>query len=145
MLGDANLDGVVDGQDMIAWGRHKFTFNSNWCDGDFTADGMIDGQDFIEWTNHKFMIADLASQHPTMFGVAEQQLLTAIDVAEIFADVEDREIHSARENATVHVDQRAQIRLASQIAMRSTHPGRDTNRESQQDAIERMIDELWAL
>jgi hypothetical protein len=53
-VGDANLDGFVDGLDFIRWNANKFTTNSNWCDGDFNADGFVDGLDFIEWNANKF-------------------------------------------------------------------------------------------
>jgi hypothetical protein len=54
LLGDANLDGVVDGLDFIAWNNHKFTPVAAWCSGDFNADGIVDGLDFIIWNNNKF-------------------------------------------------------------------------------------------
>ena len=53
-LGDANLDGVVDGQDFIAWNEHKFSASLQWNSGDFNGDGAVDGQDFIEWNVNKF-------------------------------------------------------------------------------------------
>ncbi len=54
IAGDANLDGLVDGQDFIVWNGNKFTASTNWCDGDFTVDGQVDGQDFIVWNGNKF-------------------------------------------------------------------------------------------
>ena len=54
LRGDANLDGLVDGQDFLAWNDHKFTQTPEWCAGDFTGDGVIDGQDFVSWNEHKF-------------------------------------------------------------------------------------------
>ncbi|MEM8679977.1 MAG: hypothetical protein AAGF97_11540, partial [Planctomycetota bacterium] len=56
--GDANLDGVVDGQDYIAWNDHKFQAHASWCGGDFDANGIVDGQDFITWNQHKFTSSD---------------------------------------------------------------------------------------
>jgi hypothetical protein len=56
--GDANLDGVVDGNDFIAWNEHKFTEVAAWCSGDFTADGVVDGADFIVWNENKFTSSD---------------------------------------------------------------------------------------
>ena len=56
--GDANLDGVVDGTDFIAWNTHKFTQEAAWCAGDFNADGFVDGADFIVWNEHKFTSSD---------------------------------------------------------------------------------------
>jgi hypothetical protein len=61
LLGDANLDGTVDGLDFIAWNAHKFTNTAAWSAGDFTADGLVDGLDFIEWNRNKFTIAALGS------------------------------------------------------------------------------------
>ncbi len=64
LIGDANLDGVVDGQDFIAWNIHKFTNEPSWCHGDFTADGVIDGQDYVAWNIHKFTSSDGVSAVP---------------------------------------------------------------------------------
>ncbi len=58
LLGDANLDGDVDGQDFIDWNSNKFRSVAEWCAGDFNADGIVDGQDFIQWNSNKFMSAD---------------------------------------------------------------------------------------
>ncbi|MEM8680998.1 MAG: hypothetical protein AAGF97_16765, partial [Planctomycetota bacterium] len=55
LLGDANLDGKVDGQDFVIWNSHKFTFNSAWSAADFNADGMVNGGDYIVWNSNKFM------------------------------------------------------------------------------------------
>ncbi len=56
--GDANLDGVVDGQDFIVWNANKFTASNGWCGGDFNADSGIEGQDFIVWNANKFTSSD---------------------------------------------------------------------------------------
>ncbi len=58
LVGDADLNGAVDGQDFIEWNRHKFTSTAAWCSGDFNADGTVDGQDFIAWNNNKFTMSD---------------------------------------------------------------------------------------
>ena len=58
LLGDANLDGVVDGQDFMVWDANKFTDSDAYCDGDFNADGLINGQDFLIWNSNKFQSAD---------------------------------------------------------------------------------------
>ena len=63
-LGDANLDGLVDGQDFIAWNSAKFTPSLRWSDGNFNADGFVDGQDFIAWNGNKFTSSDGASAVP---------------------------------------------------------------------------------
>ena len=54
LVGDATLDGIVDGLDFGVWHDNKFTVGAAWCSGDFNADGVVDGQDFIEWNNNKF-------------------------------------------------------------------------------------------
>ncbi len=72
LVGDANLDSVVDGSDFGIWNSHKFTSLPAWCSGDFNADGVIDGSDFGLWNSNKFTSADSASSlvpEPS-FGVA---------------------------------------------------------------------------
>ena len=64
LVGDANLDGIVDGLDFIAWNENKFTSTAAWCSGDFTADGVVDGLDFIEWNNNKFTSSDAVAAVP---------------------------------------------------------------------------------
>lgn len=58
LIGDANLDGIVDGQDFIAWNTNKFSATGKWTKADFNADGVSDGQDFIAWNGNKFMSSD---------------------------------------------------------------------------------------
>jgi hypothetical protein len=58
LVGDATLDGTVDGLDFIEWNTNKFTNLAEWCGGDFTADGTVDGLDFIEWNTNKFQSSD---------------------------------------------------------------------------------------
>ena len=56
---DANLDGIVDGQDLIDhWNDHRFTSTGKWSRGDWNADGITDGQDFILWIENKFQSSD---------------------------------------------------------------------------------------
>jgi hypothetical protein len=57
-LGDANLDGTVDGLDFIEWNDHKFTTIPAWCAGDFNANGVVDGLDYILWNDNKFTSAE---------------------------------------------------------------------------------------
>lgn len=57
-LGDANLDGVVDGSDFGIWNAHKFTSTPAWCSGDFDANGGVDGSDFGLWNANKFTASD---------------------------------------------------------------------------------------
>ena len=58
---DANLDGLVDGSDFLAWNAHKFTADAYWSHGDFNADGSVDGTDFIIWNAYKFTASDTAA------------------------------------------------------------------------------------
>lgn len=60
-IGDANLDGVVDGSDFGIWNANKFTEAAAWCRGDFNADGVIDGSDFGLWNGNKFTSSDHGS------------------------------------------------------------------------------------
>lgn len=53
-VGDANLDGFVDGSDFNLWNSHKFTSGFSFCEGDFNADGFVDGSDFNLWNSEKF-------------------------------------------------------------------------------------------
>lgn len=63
-VADANLDGFTDGGDFIIWNAHKFSQNTNWCDGNFNADLAVDGSDFILWNANKFTAADGAAAVP---------------------------------------------------------------------------------
>lgn len=58
LLGDANLDGIVDGVDFLEWNANKFQETALWCAGDFNADGVTDGLDFLIWNEFKFTAAD---------------------------------------------------------------------------------------
>ncbi len=73
--GDANLDGVVDGQDFISWNTHKFDEALNWDEGNFNGDGFIDGVDFILWNSNKFTSS--AVPEPTCFGLLSGVLIIA--------------------------------------------------------------------
>ncbi len=73
--GDANLDGIVDGQDFILWNGSKFTSTLLWDHGDFNGDGVVDGQDFILWNGTKFSSSDAVS------GVPEPSMSILLGVA----------------------------------------------------------------
>lgn len=48
--GDADLDGVVDGSDFLAWQRNvSVVANADLRQGDLTGDGAVDGLDLAEW------------------------------------------------------------------------------------------------
>lgn len=55
--GDANGDGLVDGQDFIIWNSNKFQTGTDWTSADFNSDGLTDGQDFLLWNEYKFTLA----------------------------------------------------------------------------------------
>lgn len=63
-LGDANLDGVVDGTDFGIWNSAKFTNSLRWSLGDFNADGVVDGSDFGQWNQNKFTSSDQVAALP---------------------------------------------------------------------------------
>ena len=65
LLGDADLDGFVDGNDFITWNDHKFEVNNAYCSGDFNADGFADGNDFIIWNDSKFTSSNSATAPAT--------------------------------------------------------------------------------
>jgi len=77
LLGDANLDGSVDGQDFIAWNASKFTDQAAWTKGDFDVNGTIDGQDFILWNANKFTSVGQANAVPEPTGSTLLLLLFA--------------------------------------------------------------------
>ena len=47
LLGDANLDGFVDGIDFAIWNNNKFTSTAAWCSGDFNAE--VASMERISW------------------------------------------------------------------------------------------------
>ncbi len=51
--GDANLDGIVNGLDLLAWQSNLFSGNQ-WTHGDFNHDGLVNGQDLLVWQSHLF-------------------------------------------------------------------------------------------
>ena len=55
--GDANLDYVVDGRDLLIWNAHRSQSEFHWTRGDFNFDGAVDGDDLVIWNNHKFTSA----------------------------------------------------------------------------------------
>ncbi len=61
LWGDSDLNGVVDGNDFIAWNASKFTSTGKWSMGDFDASGFTDGSDFILWNANKFTSSDAAA------------------------------------------------------------------------------------
>ena len=60
LVGDADLNGVVDVSDFNRWNANKFTTSSRWCTGDFNADGFVDVSDFNLWNLNKFRNANVS-------------------------------------------------------------------------------------
>ena len=54
LVGDANLDGIVNEIDFAAWNSNKFTATAAWCSGDFNADGFVRWPGFLLWNANKF-------------------------------------------------------------------------------------------
>jgi hypothetical protein len=51
--GDANLDGVVDGVDFLAWqSGYGNNTTGTWAIGDFNGDRKVDGVDFLIWQSN---------------------------------------------------------------------------------------------
>lgn len=65
LLGDANLDGIVDGTDFLIWNQNKFSSVALWSGADFDANGITDGQDFLLWNSNKFTAAVPALTGPS--------------------------------------------------------------------------------
>ena len=85
-IGDANLDGAVDGQDFVIWNDFKFNNTARWSQADWNADGSTDGQDFLLWNDFKFQSADRALRQDAGMGQDDDDRFTAID--EIFATID---------------------------------------------------------
>ena len=66
-LGDANLDGAVDGSDFSEWNANKFTAALRWDFGNFNGDSLIDGSDFSLWNTSKFSSSSAAGMVPEPF------------------------------------------------------------------------------
>ncbi len=54
LVGDSNLDGVVDVSDFNNWNSNKFNGTLRWDNGDFNGDGVADVSDFNAWNGNKF-------------------------------------------------------------------------------------------
>ncbi len=53
-LGDANLDGLIDGSDFSIWNENKYTTVPRGTRADFNHDGVVDGTDFNIWNTNRF-------------------------------------------------------------------------------------------
>lgn|GEM_PF-6331597 len=50
LLGDANLDGAVNGTDFDIWKANRLAETSDWSRGDFNTDGIVNDADFSIWS-----------------------------------------------------------------------------------------------
>ncbi len=82
LVGDANLDGVVDTSDFNLWNVHKFTATAAWCSGDFNADGLVDTSDFNLWNINKYTETAAALRNGTVTGSASPLAAAAWSVGE---------------------------------------------------------------
>lgn len=51
-LGDANLDGFVDGADYTTWADNYLQPGRSWTTGDFSRNGKVDGADYTLWADN---------------------------------------------------------------------------------------------
>ena len=72
-VGDANLDGAVDGGDYTLW-ADSYGQPSDWYGGDFNGDGVADGGDYTVWADNYGAGAAAAA-------VPEPGVLSALAVA----------------------------------------------------------------
>jgi hypothetical protein len=76
LVGDANLDGVVDVSDFNLFNANKFTDTSLWSLADFNADGVTDVADFNVWNANKFQSSSPAAvPEPAGFALLFSALL----------------------------------------------------------------------
>ncbi len=81
LVGDANLDGFVDGSDFNIWNQNKFTTSSHWCGANFNGDAVIDGSDFNAWNANKFTAADVMAPIQQDEQIAEGSVASGSPVA----------------------------------------------------------------
>ena len=133
LLGDANLDGVVDVGDFNVWNGNKFTTSDGWCSGDFTADGVVDVADFNVWNGNKFQSSDAAIPQPIV--VIEDEVAELVDPIENSSEPEPAqfayygELVSARPRSSS---------LLSEVATRSRRLS-DAPAESTNELIDRIF------
>ena len=64
-VGDANLDGAVNGSDFNVWLTGRFGATTDWDRGDFNGDGAVDVSDFNRWneSSDTFSLPKLPNEH----------------------------------------------------------------------------------
>ena len=106
LLGDANLDGFVDGSDFNIWNSNKFQMENAWTRGDFNSDGFVDGSDFNFWNSNKFTSSDFVSS--LIAGSSQSGLLPdarlpeavhSLDIA--FLDIDEIDEKQGRQRPSV--------------------------------------------
>ena len=96
--GDANMNGVVDGEDFNIWIANIFQRDKQWTDGDFNGDTVVDISDFNIWNDHRFVAATapvnepVASSRPPRAALAKSTLAISDYLADRsdIADLESR-------------------------------------------------------
>ncbi len=63
-MADANKDGTVNGQDLLAWQANLFNTGKN-TPGDFNQDGIVNGSDLLMWQSQLYMSAPPAPPQNT--------------------------------------------------------------------------------
>ena len=95
LVGDANLDGVVDVSDFNLWNRNKFTHSSAWCSGDFNSDGGVDASDFNLWNGNKFTPPEMPLvqvRNDSLVDIAFEEQAISLDLTEGFASTSQRRL-----------------------------------------------------
>ena len=92
-LGDADLNGAVDGSDFGLWNAGKFSSSLAWDHGDFNGDGLVDGSDFGLWNGNKFTASDNVSVVPEPLGIAGSLIMLLGTRRRISARVSDVGCH----------------------------------------------------
>ncbi len=86
-LGDANLDGTVDGLDFLAWNDGKFSSSLLWSTGNFNGDSTVDGQDFLYWNTNKFSTSDMHEVPESGTGCLYLCLLCAVALSNVRKEI----------------------------------------------------------
>lgn len=66
--GDANRDGIVDGDDRLAW-LTSFGLAGDWSDANFNAGPVTDGDDFVTWQRNSEVTRLRAVPEPSTLGL----------------------------------------------------------------------------
>jgi len=61
--GDANLDGTVNGDDLLRWQANLFS-GDEFVQGDFNLDGTVNGDDLLIWQAHLFDTVPIPATAP---------------------------------------------------------------------------------